>query len=123
MNNRDGYRDTCSRYWSREEETNGPVNMREYRLMLVMSGKSSPVGRQLSICLYAGGAGGDAFGLAQERGGDVHPPGRGAEVGLHAEDLKNEEQRKGVEIDLVDATVDDEVAEDAEKDQCVDAAG
>ncbi len=42
---------------------------------------------------------------------------------MHAEGLKEEEQGKGVEIDLVDATVNDEVAQDAEKDQSVYAAG
>ena len=45
------------------------------------------------------------------------------EVGLHAEDLKEQEQGKGVEIDLVDPAVDDEVAQDAQKNQSVDAAG
>ena len=61
--------------------------------------------------------------LAQEDGANAHPPGRGVEIGLHAEDLEDDEQGKGVEIHLVDPAVDDEIAHDAEKDQCVDAGG
>jgi hypothetical protein len=45
------------------------------------------------------------------------------EEGLHAEDLKEEEQGKSVEIDLVDATVNDQVAQDAQENQSVYTAG
>ena len=38
-------------------------------------------------------------------------------------DLKEEEQGKGVEIHLMDPAIDDEVAQDAEKDQSVYAGG
>src|ERR1700733_15474520 len=61
--------------------------------------------------------------LAQEGGANAHPPRRGVEIGLHAEDLEHNEQGKGVEIHFVDPAVDDEVAQDAEKHQNVYAGG
>src|ERR1700693_372521 len=53
----------------------------------------------------------------------MHPPRRGVEVGLHTEDLKEEQQGEGVQIHLVNPAVNDEVAQDAEKDQSVYADG
>ena len=61
--------------------------------------------------------------LAQENVGDSQPPGGLVEVGVVAEYLKGDDDRKRIEIDLVDTAIDDEVAEDAEEDQEVDPAG
>jgi hypothetical protein len=45
------------------------------------------------------------------------------EVGLHAENLEEDEQGEGIDVHLVDAAIDDEIAQDAEKDQGINAAG
>ena len=73
--------------------------------------RGAPVG-SLRICCRSSS-------LTQDCGGYAQPPVRGVEIGLHAEDMEEDEEGKGVEIDLVDAAVDDEVAENAEENQGV----
>ena len=57
--------------------------------------------------------------LAHQHAGDMYPPRSGVEVSLHAKDLEQDKQGKSVEIHLVYPAIDDEVTQNAEKDQSV----
>jgi hypothetical protein len=57
--------------------------------------------------------------LANDAIGDIHPPRRRVEECLHGGDLGNDQDRKRVEVNPVDAAIDDEVADDAETNQRV----
>src|SRR5580698_2832289 len=57
--------------------------------------------------------------LAHDADGDVHPPGRSMDECFHGRDLANDQNREGIEVNLVNPVLDDEIADHGETNQRV----